>query len=152
MCLVALVFFCFRICIHILGSWTRLFILQAYLESKCKLSNSSNAQQSSQGLLDSALSEKLNIDESQTSPGKATGHSITMGQPEGLRQGRKKPGGGTGHSQHIVQEVIIKFRQCKHAFYPQNKSHLISHLYFILDHSHTFFLQILLLSVPIAIN
>lgn len=65
-----------------LGSWTWLFILQADLDCKRNPSNSSDAQQDRecQGLFNSDLSKKLNIDGLWTSPAKAVGDLIAVGQ------------------------------------------------------------------------
>lgn len=68
------------------GSWTWSFILQAALDCKCNPSNSSDAQQDRecQGLFNSDLSKKLNIDGLWTSPVKAAGDLIAMGQRKEL--------------------------------------------------------------------
>lgn len=101
-----------------LGSWTWLFILQADLDCKCNPSNSSDAQQGRecQGLSHCDLSKKLNIDGLWTSPVKAAGDLIAMGQREEPGQGREKPGTATECSLYIVQKVTISFRQLKNTF------------------------------------
>lgn len=64
------------------GSWTWLFTLQADLDCKRNPSNSSDAQQDRecQGLFNSDLSKKLNIDGLWTSPAKAVGDLTAAGQ------------------------------------------------------------------------
>lgn len=66
------------------GSWLWLLILQTDSDCKCNPSNSSDAQEDRecQGLFNSDLSKKLNIDGLWTSPVRAAGDLIGMGQPQ----------------------------------------------------------------------
>lgn len=148
------------------GSWTWLFTLQADLDWKCNPSNSSDAQQDRecQGLFNSDLSKKLNIDGHWTNLVKAVGNLIAMGQREELGQGREKPGKAMECSLYIVQKVTIRFKQLKNTFYPKNTDYLILHICLpkvikhksspssTFDHRHLFFLQIQLSLVLIIMD
>lgn len=89
-----------------LGSWTWLLILQADSDCKCNPQKDRECQ----GLISSDLSKKLNIDGLWTSPVRAVGDLIAMGQPQELRQGREKPGNAMKCSLYIVQKVTIRVK------------------------------------------